>query len=712
VLIVLSANLSKATTMKAIDVPFTKIVNGTTQFVIPVFQRDYSWTEAQCEQLWNDIIFVAGDSSDRGHFLGSIVYVSTGDTSAGFTRWLLIDGQQRVTTLTLLLLALRDHIFESGWSGNENDPTPKRIDAYFLKNMQEEGNREHKLVLRRHDQATLHAIIDQRELPENASVRVKENYDYFRERLLGVDPSSIYLGIGRLLVVDVTLDRNIDDPQQIFESLNSTGVDLSQSDLIRNFILMRLPEKEQTHLYEQYWSRIETLFRGSENTFDAFARDYVALHTRASKQAKASDIYQSFRYAFDGLQQQFEGVEETLEDMLRFARFHAAFSLGVGATKALARPLAHVRRLVDVPAVLVMRLFNCHDRLGTLTEPEFVESLGLIESYIFRRNICGEQTRGYWQVFANLAYKIDEDAPLESLKVALARLRENYRYPSSEEFHLALQQRDLYGLRVCAFLLDRLENYDTREPTDTSGYSIEHILPQNDKLLPEWRDMLGENWQEKHRTWLHRLGNLTLTGYNSTYSDRGFEEKKSISGGFSESSIRLNKFVREQPVWTPVEIERRGSELARLSLKVWPELVVDQNLIHLAEQNERRELAARRDVEKVRMSDTARTLFDQLRRRVIALGEDVLELAETQSVSYHGPDFFLEVLPRKHRLSLLLPLDFHEIDDPSGIAEDATQWKFLFYANYEGGVSLRIQNRDDIDAAMPIIHRALEVACA
>ena len=213
--------------MKAIDFPFTKIINGTTQFVIPVFQRDYTWdAETQCAQLWRDVLRASRTSGERGHFLGSIVYIATGDSLAGFTRWMLIDGQQRLTTLTLLLAALRDHISETKWSGGENDPTPKRIDAYFLKNVQEEGDREQKLVLRRHDQATLRAIVDGKEPPHEASDHIRDNYNYFREQLSAIDPADVYRGIARLLIVDVALDRQTDDPQLIFESLNSTGVDL------------------------------------------------------------------------------------------------------------------------------------------------------------------------------------------------------------------------------------------------------------------------------------------------------------------------------------------------------------------------------------------------------------------------------------------------------------------------------------------------------
>lgn len=214
--------------MKAIDSPFTKIINGTTQFIIPVFQRDYTWEpEPQCSQLWRDVLRAARGSSETGHFLGSIVYAPTGDNLAGFTRYLLIDGQQRLTTLTLLVTALRDHIQETGWAGAEGGPTSRRLDAYFLKNIQEEGDREQKLVLRRHDQATLRALINSKPWPNPRSERILESYQYFKEVLKEADPSEVYRGIGKLIIVDVGLDRHSDDPQLIFESLNSTGMDLS-----------------------------------------------------------------------------------------------------------------------------------------------------------------------------------------------------------------------------------------------------------------------------------------------------------------------------------------------------------------------------------------------------------------------------------------------------------------------------------------------------
>jgi uncharacterized protein with ParB-like and HNH nuclease domain len=404
--------------MKAIDRPFTQIINGTTQFVIPVFQRDYSWTEAQCEQLWNDILQIASDPTARGHFMGSMVYVSTGDTSAGFTRWLLIDGQQRLTTLTLLLAALRDHIAHSGWKGTEDSPTATRIDGYFLKNTQEEGSRRHKLVLRRHDQDSLKAILDkQEETPSNPSKRVFENYEFFRTQVASIDPDLIYKGLARLIVVDVTLERGTDDPQLIFESLNSTGMDLSQSDLIRNFLLMRLPEKNQTELYETYWFKLENLFKGYESTFDTFLRDFMAFKTHASKQERADQVYEAFRRHFSGLQETAGGLEPLLAEMLRLGRYHAIFSAAAPSSLPFLADLARLRRLADVPAMVVMRLLDCHEHFKTLSVEDFRTAISLIESYVFRRAICGEQTRNYWLTFANLAYRLTDSQPLEDLRV-------------------------------------------------------------------------------------------------------------------------------------------------------------------------------------------------------------------------------------------------------------------------------------------------------
>lgn len=692
--------------MQAINRPFTHIINGTTQFIIPVFQRDYSWGEHQCKQLWDDIVLAGRPGSDNGHFLGSIVCVPTGDIAPGFTRWLVIDGQQRLVTLTLLLTALRDHIGETNWTGSEDSPSAQKIDAYFLKNTQESGNRRSKLVLRRADDETLQSLVEPEERPAKCSDPIVDAYDRFRELLGSADPNLIYRGIARLIVIDVTLNRQTDDPQLVFESLNSTGVDLSQADLIRNFILMRLPESEQTRMYERHWSKIESLFRGSEPTLDAFIRDYMALRTRAIKQTRLDQIYRAFREEFSVFQQEDGGLEGMLRDMVHNAQYYASFNPGQPGDGDIDIALRNLRPLAPVAAILVTKLRRLHAQNQLFSEKELVRSLSLIESYVFRRAICGLETRGYWAVFAGIAHQIDDEHPFQSLQVELARLRENYRFPSDEEFRSALVEKNLYGLRVCWHLLERLENAGEKELSNTGGYSIEHVMPQNENLRPEWREMLGDDWRKIHEIWLHRLGNLTLTGYNSTYSDLPFEDKKTVPKGFTESAVRLNKFVRERQQWTAKEMKGRGEELADRSLKIWPSLDVDPSLIEKASIRHMKELASHQNVGDIQMTAPARALFDVLRHQVTSLG-DVIELAESKSVSYHAPHFFLEVLPRKYELTLLLPLDLSEVHNPGEIAEDARMWKFIVNAKHDGGTVLHVGKQEDIGMAMPVVRQAL-----
>ena len=698
--------------MQAINRHFAQIINGTTQFVIPVFQRDYSWDEAQCEQLWDDIVRVGRQDTDRAHFMGSLVYIPSGDTAAGFTRWLLIDGQQRMTTLMLLLLALRQYLEEYDWqTTGEDSPTAKRIDAYFLKNLQEDGERQYKLVLRREDQKALRALLDGSDPPPRRS-RVVENFEFFRERFADDgDPAIVYRGIGRLMVVDVTLDRANDDPQMIFESLNSTGLDLSQADLIRNFILMSVQEPEQTRLYESYWHKIEDAFRGAGQVFDSFARDYMALHTRASKQARSSEIYHGFRAFFRERDEKI-GKEVALQQMQRFARYHAAFSLRRAVSTPLDRALARLNRLAEVCAILVMRLYDCHDRAGTLTESEFVEALGLLESYVFRRSVCGMESRGYWQVFASIAHGLIEAKPLESLKVLLHRQRESYRFPRDAEFHDELTRRDIYSMRTVHYLLDRLENYDSKEPTDTSSYTVEHVLPQIENLKTTWQKMLGDDWRAVQQAHVHRLGNLTLTGYNSTYSDRSFEEKKTIAGGFDESSVRLNKFIREQKQWTAKEIEKRGSLLAKRATQIWPALTVDPEALKVAAQVALQTRAERRTVSEVAMTPRAREILEALRPLIKALNPGMFEVAEWKSIAYHAADgdFFCEVLPRKHRLTLLLNIDLNECQYQDDNVVSAADYKFLVHAQQSGGVLYKLWSTEQLEGAMKLVRQAYEIA--
>lgn len=695
--------------MKAEDTLVTSLLEGAKQFIVPIFQRDYSWGTKHCQQLWKDVIRVGSDPKIKGHFLGSVVYVAAEDNSAAITRWLLIDGQQRMTTLTLLLIALRDRIKELQDSGEDlgDVSTPEELDDYYLLNRHGKGDRRHKLHLRRADHNTLIAQLDGKGIPDAASERVKENFSFLRDLVSKADVQIVYAGIKKLVVVDVCLTRGQDDPQMIFESLNSTGVDLTQADLIRNFVLMRLDETSQTQLYEEYWQPIEQAFgRRYRTEFDKFVKDFLTLQLRPGTPLKAAEIYHEFRSFFLRTVDK-RGVDGILSDLRRFGTYYTAFSLGQEKQPPLKEAFSRLRSLIEVASPVVLTLYDYHDRAKTLSADEFVEAIELLESFVFRRSVCDMQTRSLGQIFASLAYRITEAQPLLSLKVALYRQGKKRRFPTDAEFREALETRDVYDMRTCFYLLDRLENF-SKERIDTSLFTIEHVMPQNEDLRPEWRTMLGNDWQTVQETWLHRLGNLTLTGYNSTYSDRPFAEKQKIVGGFCDSPLRLNKFIREQSEWTAAAIEQRGKQLAEKALGVWRPLVVDPLAVKQRELEEYKAHAANYNIENVEFDVTAKQLFDAIQPQIQALGSDVVELPNDRSVIYRVFDFFVEIIPRKQRLILLLNLDFAECEDSSDKSEDATQYAFIIGAMESGGVIYTLESLNDIPAAINVVRQAYE----
>ena len=362
----------------------------------------------------------------------------------------------------------------------------------------------------------------------------------------------------------------------------------------------------------------------------------------------------------------------------------------------------------------MLHLYHCYKQVKTLSLAEFVEATELLESYVFRRGVCEMQTRSLGQIFASLAYRIKESEPLLGLKVALARQGEARCFPTDDQFRLALESRDIYHMtRTRNFLLDRLEN-DSDEKIDTSGFSIEHVMPQNENLRSEWQAMLGADWKKSQQIWLNRLGNVTLTAYNSEYSDRPFDEKKTLMDndgkdvGFNSSPLRLNKFIREQAQWTEKEIEQRGKDWAGRALKIWKPLVVDLAAVKKAELEDKKAQAAKYTIESLELDNVSRPLFDKLRAQIQGLGQDVLELFGSKTVTYRVYDFFVEVLPRKHRLLLLLNLDFAESKDPSGIAADATDNAWISNASESGGVSFSLRLETEISAALNLIRQAYE----
>ena len=562
--------------MHAQDRTFREIIGNSIQFIVPVFQRDYKWGREQWQRLWDDINRVGSGKINAGHFLGSLVQIDTGKTTPSLSSWLVIDGQQRLATLTLLAAALRDHINSIELEEGQSSLTVELLDDHFLKNRHGKGDEGYKLTLRRTDNATLHALVDGKysnTFEGSTSGQVADAYKFFRGQLPGCDPTSLYNSIATLRIVEVTLDRDHDDPQFVFESLNDTGVDLSEGDKVRNYLLMSLAEQEQNDLYTEYWSKIEGHFRGKDGKLDddllsAFLRDYIALERKDQQQVQRNRIYDEFKKSRDAIQAK-RTLEQLLADMRRFAGYYAAFEGRPVPSQELAEALRNTRSQGTTPSVLIMRLYDCYDKQHTLSERDFIQSLGLIESYILRHTIRGHQIRSFWRIFAEMTLDIDKESPAESLRHTLAKPRGSYSFwsfQSNFDFSNAIQTKDLAQFQICRYILERLEeSFESKERISTGNLSIEHIMPQ--ALNKEWKDMLGEDWEQVHSDWLHRLGNLTLTGYNPEMSNCPFEKKKSF---YQENPLRLTQFVREQPQWAAAEMEKRGKELATRALRIWP----------------------------------------------------------------------------------------------------------------------------------------------
>ncbi len=699
--------------MQALNTTFQQIIFGPKQFLIPVFQRDYKWREEHWQKLWEDIL----GASIAGHFAGSIVHAPDTAFSA-IPTYLVIDGQQRLATLTVLCAAMRDHINEVGQQDNGVGPTAAQIEEYCLKNSLETGDRRYKLSLRRTDNEVLRSVLDGHPMSNADGAEgslIDEAYWHFRERLneYSVDLGQVYRGVMGLRLVEMTLDRNIDNPQSIFESMNSTGVDLSEGDLVRNYLLMGLEEAEQTRLYERYWQKIETLFRTHDSALDSFIRDYIALKRGDTKQARADQIYVEFKW-FKQSESSPLDLEELLSEMLRFANYYASFrGFQSNHSSRISDQLANVRHHGDTTAVLVMHLFHCHDQ-GAMEEGDLIEALSTIESYLMRRAVAGSQTRGYWGIFATLSKQVEDYAPLDSLKFALTRQRGGQSFPSDSDFRWSLEQRELYRMRACWHLLSRLENHGSREPSPTGTYSIEHIMPQNENLSEEWQTMLGDNWQDIHGRWLHRLGNLTLTAYNSRYSDRPFEQKKTISGGFNESAVRLNSYVRQQESWGEDTMRWRGQLLADRALEIWKYPQPSREYVDARHDRRVRQRADTTDVQNISMTERARNLFDPLHDKIAGIDDGIQAVQERNSICYYTSEsqFFLELLPQKYNLRLLLDVEVSEIDAPAWLTRDANDWKYIPNSsfNHSYGVVVDMWQTNWTDEVMGVVRQAYNLA--
>ena len=691
--------------MKATEAKFLDFLKKSPQFVIPIYQRTYSWTERECRQLWDDIVRTGSNDAVSAHFVGSIVYIEKGLYQVSSQSPLLvIDGQQRLTTVTLILEALARQL---GDSEPVDGFSAKKLRSYYVLNPLEEGERGFKLLLTQTDKASLLALVQQKAQPTDQSLRVTENFAFFEEQVqnLGADLPALCQGLAKLVVVDIALSRDQDNPQLIFESMNSTGRELSQADLIRNFILMGLEPAHQTRLYEDHWRPMEVGFgqEGYGSHFDSFMRHYLTLKTGEIPNVRA--VYEAFKSHARTPDIAAAGVDALVADIHAFAGYYCAMALGKEADKKLAEAFRDLRELkVDVAYPFLLELYDDFAN-GRLESTDFEAAVRLVEAYVFRRAVCAIPTNSLNKTFATFGRTLQKDRYLESVQAHLLTLPSYRRFPGDEEFKREFVVRDLYNFPRRSYWLRRLENDGRKERVPVDEYTIEHILPQNENLSAKWRDELGPEWQRVQETWLHTLGNLTLTGYNAEYSDRPFSEKRDMKGGFRESPLKLNEGLSSLDKWDEAAIKNRAERLAAVAAGVWavPSLQAEV----LESYRRRGEKAAGYTIDdhpQLAIGSAMRDLFEIFRKDVLALDPCVSEEFLKHYVAYKAETNFVDIVPQKGRLRLSLNMQFHELHDPRVLAKDVTnlgRWG-------NGDVEVGLSRPEELRYAMGLVRQAFE----
>ena len=558
--------------MKGDAKPLVQFMDGADKrFIIPVYQRNYDWKEEQCKQLYDDLVKLVVKNR-KNHFFGSIVSVHDPD---GYSQeYLIIDGQQRLTTVSLLLLAMFN-LLNQGTIKTEKANIAQKIYEEYLVDKFQPAEKRIKLKPIKNDQDAFSRLFgDEEDFVQSSNVT--QNYRYFSNRILRqeITADQLYHAISRLFIIDISLSQD-DNPQLIFESLNSTGLDLSEGDKIRNYILMGLSTDRQEKYYTKFWHPIEI-----KTDFDVstFIRDYLSIKQQQTPNIRRT--YFSFKEYVEGLLD--PNLDDLLSDLLAYAKRYEYLSKPKSINYLLTSCIRRLNRLdITVIRPFLLEILRIHEE-GKLTENEMTEVFRVVENYLFRRSICDLPTNSLNKIFLLLHKDVvklngsSESRYVEKLKYILCSKRERARFPEDNEFAAALAQRDIYAMqpRNRGYLFERFENGDSREDKDIYGrvddgtYTVEHIMPQH--LTTDWRDALGEEYESIHSTWLHRLANLTLSAYNSKYSNRSFQEKRDMTDGFRESGFRLSLPLVQLDQWTLPEIENRSKTLVQHALTLWP----------------------------------------------------------------------------------------------------------------------------------------------
>ncbi|WRG12203.1 DUF262 and DUF1524 domain-containing protein [Helicobacter pylori] len=674
--------------------------NQNNQFVIPIYQRLYSWKKEQCKQLWDDIIKIGGNDKMNGHFIGSILYVLDGIKHSN-NPLLIIDGQQRLTTITLLFIALRNHLSEEVEILEKF--SHKKIESYLI-NSGNDGDKKFRLILSESDKDTLLSLIDKdRRKPSEPSLKIVENFKLFEEWIRkNTDKlETIFKGLEKLMIVWIALKKEKDDPQLIFESMNSKGIELTQADLIRNYIIMETEVGKRKDFYNQYWRAMEEDFKQNETLFNQFVRHYLTIKTRDIP--NINKVYEAFK---DYRQKKGIEIENLLKDLQKYCGYFCRIVFKKEADKDLNKALSFLVDLkMDVVYPLLLELYSDYID-GVLSKADFIPIIALIESYICRRTVCGLGTNGLNKIFASFTKKINKDQYLESIKAHFLSLETTKgKFPKDSEFKNLFITIDFYNLKEKKYFFERLENFNTKEPVNTQECTIEHIMPQT--LTEEWERDLGENFEAIHEKYLHTIGNLTLTGYNEKYSNNSFQEKRDMEKGFKQSPLRLNQSLKDLEVFGEKEIEKRANDLADWALKIWTYPKLDAETLEKYKQKGKREKKAY-DLSSYKFGSNSKELFDILRKEIKALDERVTEKFNQRYIAYKFCKInFVNIVVQEKGLKLYLKMELNELQD-----EIKEKLKIRDVSNIGcpcfGNMEVELETKENIPYCLGLIRQALE----
>ncbi|GAA7208208.1 DUF262 and DUF1524 domain-containing protein [Helicobacter pylori] len=664
--------------------------NQKNQLVIPIYQRLYSWEKEQCKELWDDIIKIGGDDKMNGHFIGSILYVLLDGNKHSDNTLLIIDGQQRLTTITLLLTALRDHL--------SDEVKRKEIENHYLINSDKDGDKKFRFILSESDKDTLLYLIDKdRRKPSEPSSKIVENFKLFEEWVSNTDKlETIFKGLEKLMIVEIALEKGKDDPQLIFESMNSKGMELTQTDLMRNYIVMETEIEKQKGFYNKYWRAMEEDFKQNKKWFDRFVRHYLTIKTREIP--NINKVYVALK---DYRQKEGIGIEDLLKDLQKYCGYFCQIVFKKEADKDLNKALGFLVDLeMDVIYPLLLELYSDYND-GVLSKDDFRRSIALIESYICRRAVCGLGTNSLNKVFPSFTKHIQKDEYFKSLKAHFGYLTNNQRFPDDDEFKNLFITIDFYKFKKREYFFERLENFDRKERVYTREYTKEHIMLQT--LTEQWEKDLGENFQEIHDKYLHTIGNLTLTGYNSEYGNKSFQEKQGMEKGFKDSPLRLNQSLRDLESFGEEEIKKRANDLADLALKIWTYPKLDAETLEKYKPKTKKEKKVY-DLSSYKFSPHSRELFDILSKGIKALDEKIVENFNQDYISYKFSKNFVDIVVQTKDLKLYLNMKFNELQDEKNLARDMTNKGHLG----NGNIEVKLETKENIPYCLGLIKQALE----